>query len=308
MSSNTNHPFLFLFSSAVTSSLSSSSTSGHFRTVPNHTNAFATSSSSSSSIKSSEKKKRSHLHHIFPSANINNNNNNQINSNEDSLPVSFFIEQKRSSRAPIQIIEQDFGILDNAQTYRRSRPKSALPSSYNENSAFHIVHKPNHNHTQIQHQQQQYIVLLKVLKSQEIQSEEQQKELHEKQKGFSIQEKNKHPYFSNSFCFLEIDYREKTIQQNDIKNEFHLLTEQDRHVSSDSQLYSEEYAANELDKEFDYQKNLHSNYEHLQQQVTRCSTTLEQKRQLQEQIQLNIEQTHEDIEQMKTNINANKQV
>jgi hypothetical protein len=104
--------------------------------------------------------------------------------------------------------------------------------------------------------------------------------------------------------FLEIDYREKTIQQN----EFHLLAEHDRHLISDSQLYSEEYAANELDKEFDYQKKLHSNYEHLQQQVTRCSTTLEQKRQLQEQIQLNIEQTHEDIEQMQTNINTDKMV
>ncbi|CAF5014887.1 unnamed protein product, partial [Rotaria magnacalcarata] len=78
-------------------------------------NGFATlSSSSSSSVKSSEKKKRSHLRHIFPSANINNNNNNNnnnLNSNEYSSPLSFTIEQKRSSRAPIQIIEQDLGTL-----------------------------------------------------------------------------------------------------------------------------------------------------------------------------------------------------
>ena len=93
-----------------------------------------------------------------------------------------------------------------------------------------------------------------------------------------------------------------------MKNEFHLLAEQDRHLTSDSQLYSEEYAVNELDKEFDYQKQLHSNYEHLQQQVSRCSTTLDQKRQLQEQIQMNINQTHEDIEQMKTNINTDRKV
>jgi peptidoglycan hydrolase CwlO-like protein len=58
----------------------------------------------------------------------------------------------------------------------------------------------------------------------------------------------------------------------------------------------------------EYEKKLHSNYEHLQQQITRCSATLEQKRQLQEQIQLNIEQTHQDIEQMQTNINNDKKV
>ena len=112
--------------------------------------------------------------------------------------MSFFIEQKRSSRAPIQIIEQDFGTLDNAPTHRRSRPKSALPSSYHENSAFHIVHNPNTNHSQIQHQQQQYIALLKVLKSQEIQVAEQHKELHDKQKGLLIQ--NNHLVFK-ALCF-----------------------------------------------------------------------------------------------------------
>jgi len=68
------------------------------------------------------------------------------------------------------------------------------------------------------------------------------------------------------------------------------------------------YSTNELTKELDYEKKLHLNYEHLQQQITRCSTTLEQKRQLQEQIQLNIEQVHEDIEQIHKNINNDKKV
>ncbi|CAF2767555.1 unnamed protein product [Rotaria sp. Silwood2] len=282
--------------SAVTSSSSSStnSTSGHFRTVNNkNNNVFATlSSSSSSSIKSSEKKKRSHLRHIFPSANVNtnnNNNNNTINPNEYSSPVSFIIEQKRSSRAPIQIIEQDLGILDNHHIDRRSRTKSALPpSSVNENSAFHIVHNPINNHTNLQHQQQQYIALLNILKSQEIQVEQQQKELNEKQK--------------------EIDYREKNIHQKDIGNQYHLLKEYDYRLTSECQIYTEEYSVNvnELDKELEVEKKLHSNYEHLQQQLTRCSTTLEQKQQLQEQIQLNVEKTHEDIEQIQSNINNDK--
>ncbi|CAF2142584.1 unnamed protein product [Rotaria magnacalcarata] len=276
--------------SAVTSSSSSStatSTSGHFRTVNNNNNdnknnGFATlSSSSSSSVKSSEKKKRSHLRHIFPSANINNNNNNNnnLNSNEYSSPLSFTIEQKRSSRAPIQIIEQDLGTLDN----RRGRPKSALPSASNENSAFRIVYNPDHTQNNQRHQ---YRALLKILKSQELQVEQQQKELNEKQK--------------------EIDYREKTIQQKDIENRYHLTKENDCRLTTENQMYTEECSTNELEKELDYEKKLHSTCEHLQQQVNRCSTTLEQNRQLQEQIQLNVEKTHEDIEQIQSNINNDK--
>jgi hypothetical protein len=108
--------------------------------------------------------------------------------------------------------------------------------------------------------------------------------------------------------FLEIDHREKNIHQSDIEQEFRLLTDHDRRLTSECQIYSEEYSTNELDKEFEYEKNLHSNYEHLQQQLKRSSTTLEQKRQLTEQIQLNIGQTQEDIEQIQTNINNDKKV
>lgn len=186
-SNDNNHSYFILAPSAVISSTSSStnSTSGHFRTVNhNNNNGFTTlSSSSSSSTKSSEKKKRSHLRHAFPSANVNNNNNNHLNSNDYSSPTSFIIEQKHSSRTPIQIIEQDLGVLDNRSSNRRGRPKSAIPLLNNENSAFHIVHNPSNTSIDLKHQQQQYIVLLKILKSQELQVEQQEKELHEKQKG-----------------------------------------------------------------------------------------------------------------------------
>ncbi|CAF1291686.1 unnamed protein product [Adineta steineri] len=268
--------------SAVTSSSSSSSTSGHFRTVyNNNNNGSATLSSSSSSIKSSEKKKRSHLRHIFPSDNINNNNNNNINTNDYSPPISFFIEKKRASRKPIQIVEQDFGTLDNHHTNCRSRSKSAfLSSSINESSAFRIVNNSNNNHIHYSHnpqQQQQYVALLKILKLQEVQAEQQQKELNEKQK--------------------EIDHRLK----GNTENEFQLVTDHDCHITSECSIYPDE-----LDKELDYEKKLHSNYEHLQQQITRCSTTIEQKRQLQEQIQLNIEQIHDEVEQIQKNIMNDK--
>lgn len=104
------------------------------------------------------------------------------------------------------------------------------------------------------------------------------------------------------FFALEIEYREKIIQQHELENEFHRVAEHDRRISS------EECAAHELEKEFEYKKKLHSTYEHLQQQVARSSTTLEQKRQLQEQIQLKIEQTHRDIEQIQTKMNTEKKV
>ena len=199
---------------------------------------------------------------------------------------------------PYKIIEHDLGTLDNQHTHRRSRPKSALPLSLNDNSAFHIVHNPALNH------QQQYIALLKILKSQEIQVEQQQQELNDKQKGFFL----KKQIFLFKKYLLEIDYREKTIHHSEIENEFHLLTEHDRRLTSDCQLYSEDYSTNELNKELDYGKNLHSNFNHIQQQLARSSTTLDQKRQIQDQLQLNIEQIHREIEHIKTNINNDKKV
>jgi hypothetical protein len=142
------------------------SSSGHFRTVHNHntTNGFATLTS--------QNKKRSNLHKIFPSINTNNSNNN-IHLNESSSPSI----QKRLSRTPVKTP------FENHHTIRNSRPKSAVPSSLTENSAFHIVHNPNSNHINNQHQQQQYVALLQFLKSQELQLEKQQKELNEKQNG-----------------------------------------------------------------------------------------------------------------------------
>jgi hypothetical protein len=71
---------------------------------------------------------------------------------------------------------------------------------------------------------------------------------------------------------------------------------------------TQEYSPDKLDIELEYHKKLHTNYEHLQQQLTRCSTALEQKTQLQEQLQFNIEQTHQDIQQIQTNINNDKKV
>ena len=103
-------------------------------------------------------------------------------------------------------------------------------------------------------------------------------------------------------CFflslLEIEYREKIIEQN----------EMDRVAEHDHRISSEECTAHELEKEFEFKKKLHSTYEHLQQQVARSSTTLEQKRQLQEQIQLKIEQTHRDTEQIQAKMNTEKKV
>jgi hypothetical protein len=154
---------LLLVPAVVTSSSSSSSTTGPLRTVLNNNIGFATLSSP---IKSSQKNKRSN----FPSINTNNSNNNiYINELSSSFPV--YHEPRRLSRTP----------TPNTSHNHRSKPKSALPSSISGNSAFHIVHDPHR--TNIPHQQEQYITLLHMLKAQEIQFEQQQKELDEKQKG-----------------------------------------------------------------------------------------------------------------------------
>ncbi|CAF1332751.1 unnamed protein product [Adineta steineri] len=255
--------------SPVTSSPSSSS--NYFRTVQN--NAFATLSSNN--------KKRSNIHQLFPSINTNNSNNNiNLIDLSPSLPT-----RQRLSRTPIQ--------ENRHQSIQYSRPKSAIPpSTLSENSAFHIVHNPNSNHTGIQHQQQQqYIALLQILKAQEIQVEQQQQELNEKQK--------------------EIEYREAILRQaqiyhESIQHELQILEEHDRRLFSECQIIAQDYSSDKLEFELEYHEKLHSNYEHLQQQLTRCSTTLEQKRQIQDQLQFNISQIHEEIQQMETVITNDK--
>ena len=86
---------------------------------------------------------------------------------------------------PIQIVEQDFGIIDNqadslSAYHRIQRPRTHYSVSKQEHSAFHVVDQAT-GHPQ----QQQYMALLKMLKSQEIQVEKQEKELFEKQRGSS---------------------------------------------------------------------------------------------------------------------------
>jgi hypothetical protein len=102
--------------------------------------------------------------------------------------------------------------------------------------------------------------------------------------------------------------RQAQIYQDNIQHELKLLEEHDQRLMSECQVYAQEYSIDKLDIELEYQKKLRLNYEHLQQQLIRCSSTLEQKRQLQEQIQLNIEQTHQEIEQIQANINNDKKV
>lgn len=160
-------------SSSASSSSSSSTTSGPHRTV-----AISSQNQSSTTISSKntlEKKKSPSINHIASLGNINTNNNN----NNDL--VTYFIEQKRSSRAPIQIIEQDFGTLNHHHRRARARSQQILYPKCDD-SAFRIVHQPIIN----QQQQQQYTALLKILKTQELQVEQQEKELGEKQKGLSF--------------------------------------------------------------------------------------------------------------------------
>ncbi|CAF1315035.1 unnamed protein product [Rotaria sordida] len=251
------------------------SSSGHFRTVRNNNHNV------SSTILSSQNKKRSNLHQIFPSINKNNSNNN-IHSNESLSSSSI---NKRLSRTPIK------NSLENHQNNNHIRPKSAVPSSIHENSAFHIVHKSNNNHINIQHQQQQYIALLQILKSQEIQLEQQENELNEKQKEIE---------------YHDIILHQGQIYQDNIQHELQILEEHERRLFSEFQILTQEYSSDKLDFELEYYKKLNSNYEHLQQQLTRCSSTLEQKIQLHEQLQYNIDQTHKDIEQIQKHINNDK--
>ena len=163
------------------------------------------------------------------------------NSNEYLSSTSLTFEQKHSSPTPIQVVEQDLGVLDTQPNhnhqYRRSRPKSAMSSFINEPHAFHIVHQPHNGHIHIQNQQQQYITLLKMLKSQEIQLEEQQKELKEKQKGSKKRNSVKQHHIEIVDLFLEIDYREKVNGHNSTENQYRTLKEYNTRLTSECQVH-----------------------------------------------------------------------
>lgn len=137
---------------------------GYFRTIKNHTNE-------SSTVIPYRNRKRSNLNQVFPLINKNNNNNNN---SHDSLPSPPL--QKRQSRTPIQ------SSFEHHHTISYARPKSAVPPSIRETNAFYTVRNSSTNYINMQ-QQQQYIALLQILKSQEIQLEQQTTELNETQKG-----------------------------------------------------------------------------------------------------------------------------
>ena len=277
-------------SSLSSTSSSPPSTSGHVRTVqPALAHGFA--------IPSSTKKPRSHL---VQSDNINNNNNNNNNSaNELPSPVLGFTDPKRSSRAPVHVTEQDLDIVEHERgTHRRLRTKSLLSSSSSmsskcDTSAFQVVPTP------VSQQQQQYLALLKVLKSQETQVAQQHKELIDRQRGSQEgEEERKKVNFRSFSSFAEIDYREKNFHHIAMELLHQPASTSDEPLASDVNLH----------QELELEKKLHSTYEHLQQQLARCSANIEQKRRLQEQIQLNIDQTHQHIDSLQTKSNENKQV
>ena len=117
----------------------------------------------------------------------------------------------------------------------------------------------------------------------------------------------------NCFSFLEIQYREALIHQThleheNIREELQRLEEHDRRLVSECQFYAQEYSPEKLQFEYDYQEQLHATYEHLQQQLGRCSSALEQKKLAFEQIQINLEQTQKDAEQLQNNANIEKKV
>lgn len=98
------------------------------------------------------------------------------------------------------------------------------------------------------------------------------------------------------------------VYQENIQHELEVLEEHERRLFSECQLIAQEYSPEKFDIELEYHKNLNANYEHFQQQLARCSSTLEQKLKSQEQLQYSIEQMHEDIEQIQRQIHNEKKV
>lgn len=162
-----------------------------------------------------------------------------------------------------------------------SRPRSTIPTSLPENSAFRIPH------------QQDYQNLLQLLNKQKLQLNEQEKDLNDKQD--------------------EIHYRENILQQSKLyqerlQQELKICEERDRQLFLDCQRFAQEYTSEKCEQEIQYHRGLQKDFEVLQEQLTRCSATFEQKKQLQEQLQFHIDQIHEEIQRLQMDIENDRQV
>jgi hypothetical protein len=95
----------------------------------------------------------------------------------------------------------------------------------------------------------------------------------------------------------EIDQREQEQSAND----------EQRSIINSQSLFDPD-SQYDFNQALNYQKQLNTAYEHLQQQLQLCSTKLDKKRLVQEQIQLNIEQIHHDIDDIQTKNTKNRHV
>lgn len=182
---------------------------------------------------------------------------------------------------------------------KRSNTHQTLPSINNKTS-HHSTDSPLSQKRRLRtppishySHQQQYRTLIQLLRKQEEQVEQQEKDLIEKDK--------------------EINYRETILHQTELyqttlEEELNILEEHDRQLIVQCQNFSPEYSSENLQQQFDYQQQLHINYEHLQQQLTRCSTTLDQKKQIQDQLQTDIERMEREIQQIQNHINDDQKV
>lgn len=111
------------------------------------------------------------------------------------------------------------------------------------------------------------------------------------------------------FLDLEIQYRETLIEQSQRNHdEYQRLDEHHRRLIVECQYYTEEYSSEKLQHEYDYHQQLHTDYEKLQQDLSRCLTNLEQNEKLFQQIQKNVEQTQNDVEILQTTMKNEKKV
>jgi hypothetical protein len=101
-------------------------------------------------------------------------------------------------------------------------------------------------------------------------------------------------------------YRLTARQSTD--DEYQRLEQHDRYLNEQCQFYAQHSSTDVLQFEFDYNQQLQVNYEHVQQQLTKCLNEIERNRCLQDDIRISIEKTHNDVQQLQTTIKHEKQV
>ncbi|CAF0849117.1 unnamed protein product [Didymodactylos carnosus] len=224
---------------------------------------------------------------------LSNPNYNTISYSTSSTKLSSLIRPKSSSSIPTIVYSDDnsknsaFRFINNRSTvatHQQSRPivenGTYSHSSNNDISQSRIMMRDNIL-------REQYATLINILRTQEIQVKQQQKEITDKQR--------------------EIEYREVHLSRTerdikDIQYNIHLLEDRDRYIFDECDKLSHEYSQTQFDYELQQNMKLRHEYDEYNKKIHMCKCLMETKNIAHEQLEQGVKQCRDELDRLQLNM------